>query len=129
MKKLLLSALLLAAVATTRADSYSYLVFGTTDGSTAYLQATGTKIVFENGQMVAVSGSDSVTLTLTDLAYMAFTNDYTDTDGIAAVTADDGDSPSQWFTLDGRAVAHDAGLMPGIYLVKSNGKTIKAIVR
>ena len=125
---MLLCALFAAAGTMVYADEYAYIVFGSQDGTTSYLPATGTKIVFESGQMVATSGSESLTLTLTDLAYMAFTND-TGSTGISQLSTTAQGSSSQWFTLDGRAVTNSSSLMPGIYIVVNNGTPSKVVVR
>lgn len=150
---LFLAAFLLTGVAA-EADNYNYLMFQTTGGATTYLNATGTKIVFSNGQLVATSGTESATFNLSELSYMAFSatggstnsisNIRTGSYGIYAaggsiVVSSNGPQNVSICNVSGAIVAKGTtsggtttfggNLAAGVYIVKVNGETSKIVVK
>ena len=136
MKRLFFSsaALLLAAAAS--ADTYPYLSFQRTDGTTLSVSAESLTLTFtgSGSTLVASNGSESHTLSVSDLAKMYFSaNDET---AISDVTAADGDTTLDVYTASGIHVGKfssrsslSGAVEPGIYLVKQNGKTQKIAVK
>ncbi len=108
------------------AEEYSYMQFTLADGTTKYIAASGLSFSFADGNMTATNGSSTLTIALTDLASMAFSNEAPT--GIESaeteVTAD-----AEIFDLKGRKVAQGSKLPQGIYIVKTKDKTFKKVVK
>ena len=86
MKKLLILTMLAALTMGARAAEYNYLVFTLNDGTTQSVSATDLNITFANGNLTATSGSNTVTIALSNLTKMEFSND--GTTGIDRVSYD-----------------------------------------
>ncbi len=77
MKKIILSTLLAAATLGSHAANYSYLVFTQSDGGTQSISTSDLNITFSDGNMTATSGSSTVTIALTSLSKMEFSDNGT----------------------------------------------------
>ena len=128
MKKLLIMTMLAALTMGARAAEYNYLVFTLNDGTTQSVSATDLNITFANGNLTATSGSNTVTIALSNLTKMEFSND--GTTGIDRVSYDFTiTDDTEVYDLIGRRLPSTATLSRGIYIIKSNGKTTKVQVK
>lgn len=128
MKKLLILTMLAALTLGARAAEYNYLVFTLNDGTTQSVSATDLNITFANGNLTATSGSNTVTIALSSLTKMEFSNDGTtgiDRVSYDFVITDD----TEVYDLNGRRLPSTANLSRGIYIIKSNSKTTKVQVK
>ncbi len=129
MKKIMVLTFLTVLTLGMRAADYNYLVFTLNDNTTQAISASYLNITFSNGSLIATSGSETVTIELTKLTKMAFSND--NATGIqtiesAAVTID---SATEIYDLNGRRLPNGSQLSRGIYVIKSNGKTSKVQIK
>ena len=124
-KRLFILSLLSVLTFGMKAADYNYLVFTLTDGSTQSIAAMGTSISMSDGTLTATNGSTIVTIPLTNLAKMAFSND-PGTTGIEAIDTEflTMDENVTIYDLQGRRVAKSQ-LRQGIYIVKNGEKTYK----
>ena len=128
MKKLFILTLLAALTLGARAAEYNYLVFTLNDGTTQSVSATDLNITFANGKLTATSGGNTVTIALSDLTKMEFSNE--GTTGISTVSCDFSTTDdTEVYDLNGRRLPSNATLSRGIYIIKSNGKTTKVQVK
>lgn len=134
MKKYLFCGVMAVASMGVRAE-YTSLVFHTQDGDTQSVGLSGLNITFKNGEMMATdSNMASVSIPVTSLKSMEFSNDQS---GITAIEAVDIDGQVAVYSVDGvqRGVyesveAACVSLPAGIYIVKSeNGLTSKMMIR
>ncbi len=152
MKKILLFSLLVVGTQVSHADDYSTFTLARQSGTTTSLTSVGTKIVFSDGNLVATSGNTTVTIDLTDMASMYFSSAST---GISRTTADglgistsgrnvvvtsgengtasvvnlSGQLVGSATVSAGSAATIASNLAPGVYIVKVNQQTIKAVVK
>lgn len=136
MKRLLFASAALLAVSAASADTYPYLSFQSTDGTTVSVEVESLSMVFsDSGKTLVVSnGSESHTLDVAYLSKMFFSEN--PATGISDVHAAGNSSGMQVFTLSGTLVGQyssrgslEENVEPGIYLVKENGVTKKIAVR
>ena len=130
MKKAMILSLLSILTLGMRAGDYQYLVFTLTDGTTQAVTATDLSISFSDGNLVAKSGNETLaTLSLTTLSAMEFSND--GTTGIEGISTDKltTDSATVIYDLNGRRMPQGAQLPKGVYILKSNNKTIKVNIK
>ena len=130
MKKTIMLSLLIALSVATRATDYSYMVFTLNDNTTQSIPASDLSITFSGGNLIATSGSSTVTIALSNLQKMAFSNE-SSTTGIqaiesAALTIDDA---TEIYDMNGRRIPSGSQLSRGIYIIKSNGRTSKVQVK
>lgn len=149
-RKTLMAVALMMATAAGAAD-YGYLTFRSSDGALQSMPASGLSMKFQNGQLVATQGTQTLQLDATALSAMFFTA--SDATGIETVegsrssvkTIDQAiviDAPSHSavsiYGLGGNAVASvsdtSAGTLrfpvqEGIYIVSVNGTRTKIIVK
>lgn len=135
MRKILLTALL-ASGATALHAEYPSVMFRTADGQETTIASRGLEITFEAGNLVARTPESTVTLAVSDLRSMMFSNVAS---GIVDVTADDAADalPVTVFRIDGTmagtftSVAEaQLSLSSGLYICKkSNGETSKIAVK
>ncbi len=134
MKKFLtIMAALLVALGM-QAYDYPYLSFQTSEGTVQSVSVNELIITFSNGQLVLTNTDGNQTISLSDLSYMFFSKE-ANTAGVTRI----GDATNQTvevFTVNGLALGRfesiqkaKAELKPGLYLMKSNGKTQKVVVR
>jgi len=131
-KTVMIFALLMAVCFRLNAQSYDYLTFQTADGSVYSMTASGLTITFSDGQMKAQVGSETLSLTLSDLTKMYFS----ETNGISGTQINQIDSDVSVFTIDGKQMgtyqsveAARSSLKPGVYVLKAGNKTVKMTVK
>ena len=127
MKKILMLLTMLVGMLTAQAEDYTYLTFETTDGAKASVSVEGLTLSI-SGTTLTV-GSQS--FTLTNLSKMYFsTTDETSTTGIE--TIDNGqltiDNSTEIYDLQGHKVSKDQ-MRRGVYIVKTNSRTYKMVVK
>ena len=130
MKRALLTAFVLAAITTCRAQSFEYLTFEKADGTLVSIPAEGLTLTFADGNLVS---SDGTTIPLTSLSKMFFT----ETSGIATVQANLPEGAVDAYTPSGIHVGtfgdtRDAlnRLPKGFYVIRdTKGNILKTAVR
>lgn len=131
MKKLLMTAAITLVSLSAFAEEQQ-LVFKTSDGQTHAILANGLEIKFAEGNMTAVSATESLTLPLASLSSMEFgvatsvTSVDGEMEGSVTVTSVTGMTSLSYPSL------RDAknNLAPGIYVVRNeSGVTTKLIIR
>lgn len=129
MKKTILIALLGALTTGASAGDYQYLVFTTASGTQA-VAASNLTLSISGTNLVAASGTETLaTIPLSDLTKMEFSTD--GTTGISTLKATDLtlDDTTEVYDLNGRRMPTGGNLPTGVYIVKTNGRTIKVAVR
>ncbi len=128
MKKAIISCLLSILSIGTWASDYQYLVFTLSDGTQQSVTASDLTITFSDGNLVATSGSTTLaTIALTSLTSMEFSNETTGIDNIeSSLTIDDA---AAIYDMGGRLMPRNAQLPKGVYVMKTNNKTIKFQVK
>jgi hypothetical protein len=125
MKRIILFMAMLVGVLTAHADNYAYLTFETTDGAKASVSVEGLTLTI-SGTTLTV-GSQS--FTLTNLSKMYFsTTDETGTTDISEVMKADLDEATEIYDLQGHKVSKDQ-MRRGVYIVKTNSRTYKMVVK
>lgn len=149
-RETLLAVALMASTAAGAAN-YGYLTFRQSDGTLQSLTALGLQMKFQDGNLVATQGTETLTLDAASLAAMFFSESATTgisslqgtrssvkaTTGGIAVTAAAGSRvlvSSVGGVLMANLTASDAGttevqLPKGVYVVSVNGTTTKIIVK
>ncbi len=127
MKKIILMTLFTALSLGSHAADYNYLVFTLSDGSTQSISASDLSITFSDDNLVATSGSSKVTIALTSLTKMEFSNSSTAVEAIEADVALD--ETTEIYDMNGRRMTNGSSLTRGIYIIKSNGKTKKITIK
>lgn len=128
-KKIFILSILALLTTTLRAADYQYLVFTLTDGTTQSITATNLTLTFANGTLTATSGTSTLSLPLTNLSKMEFSNDGSTT-GISTLKADVKlDEQTEVYDMNGRRLPNSTQLQRGIYIIKNNGKTTKVQVK
>ena len=126
MKKILLLLTMLVGAMTAQAEDYTYLTFETTDGAKASVSVASDVTLTISGTTLTV-GSQS--FTLTNLSKMYFsTTDETGTTGIEEITSATLDEATDIYDLQGHKVSKDQ-MRRGVYIVKTNSRTYKMVVR
>lgn len=124
MRKYLFTLLLAAMAATAQAEPYSYLSFCTTDGAVASFPVEGLDLAIE-GNTLRVGEE---TLLISNLDRMYFSDTDNTTTGIARVQSSQVDPSATVYDMHGKKVTVKE-MTAGVYLVKTQGKTCKMIVR
>ncbi len=128
MKKIIILTLLAVFTLGIQAADYNYLVFTLSDGTTKSISSSSLNITFSDGNMTATSGSSTVTIALTSLTKMEFSNN--GETGIETIktnfTLDDA---TEIYDMNGRRIPSGSALSRGVYIIKSNGKTQKIAVQ
>lgn len=125
-----------AAATVAMAESPTF-TFVTAQGERHVMESTGLEITFEEGTLVAKNSSQTLSLPVSTLATMAFSDGEVtptpnpdpdpDQDGINEVLASENFTI---YSLDGVEQAKSLkGLRPGIYIVKSNGASHKIVLK
>lgn len=128
MKKLLLiMSLLMGLASNMKAADYDFLVFTMTDGTTQSIAVTGLQLSFTDGNLTATNGTETVTIPLTDMQKMAFSNDATMGIDNSPLTMDNSQIIS-YYTLDGCRL-NGKPTKKGVYIVKTDTKTFKMTIR
>lgn len=133
--KFILLLLIAATALQAQAETYGYLTFQAADGSLKSVPVSALSLSYADGQLTAASSTATATFATAQLAKMYFS---TTSAGISTVisdlTADEG--PVVVFNLTGAqvgtfstAAAAQSSLTPDIYVIKSQTRTIKALVK
>ncbi|MBP3286629.1 MAG: hypothetical protein J6M15_06800 [Prevotella sp.] len=129
MKKVLLVLLMMTGMLTAHADSYTYLTFEKSDGTLTSVPLSSLSITISGNTLTA--GDQS--FALADLTKMYFTTaDVTAIDEVKAAV----NGEVEVFSMNGVAMGKYttvqeamSSLRTGVYIVKSNGKTVKVAVK
>lgn len=129
MKKVLFVLLMMTGMLTAHADSYTYLTFEKSDGTLTSVPLSSLSITISGTTLTA----GDQTFALADLTKMYFTTaDVTAIDEVK--TAVNGEV--EVFSMNGVAMGKYttvqkamSSLRTGVYIVKSNGKTVKVAVK
>ncbi len=116
------------------ADSYPFLTFQKSDGTTVSMESASLVMTFSDGKLIASNGTDSQELTVADLSKMYFSE--SGATGIQDVDVSDADGEAEVFSLQGVSYGKFSTVQsflntaePGVYIVKVNGKSQKIMVR
>ena len=129
MKKIVLLLMtLVGGVLTMQAeDTYTYLTFETTDGSKTSVNVSSLPVTINLDNSTLTIGNE--TFALADLSKMYFSTQ-SETTGIE--TIDNGqwtmDNSAEFYDLQGHKVTK-AQMKKGVYIVKTNSKTYKIVVK
>lgn len=126
MKKFFVLVMVLVGVLTVQAGDYAYLTFETTDGAKASVAVESLTLTISGNTLTA--GSQQ--FTLSNLSKMYFSNIDETATGIESIdnsqlTIDDS---TEIFDLQGHKVSKNQ-MRKGVYIVKTNNRTYKMIVR
>ena len=124
MKRIILFMTMLVGVLTAHADNYAYLTFETTDGAKVSVSVASDVTLTISGTTLTV-GSQS--FTLTNLSKMYFSNT-DETTGIEEITSATLDEATDIYDLQGHKVTKDQ-MRRGVYIVKTNSRTYKMVVK
>ena len=125
MKKIVLLWMALVGALTVQAEDYTYLTFETTDGAKASVAVSSLTLTISGSTLTA----GSQTFTLSNLSKMYFSaSDESTATGIETISAVTLDEAAEIYDLQGHKVTKDQ-MRRGVYIVKSNSRTYKMIVR
>ena len=124
MKKILMLLTMLGGALTPQAEDYTYLTCEMTDGAKASVSVASDVTLTISGTTLMV-GSQS--FTLTNLSKMYFSNT-DETTGIEEITSATLDEATDIYDLQGHKVSKDQ-MRRGVYIVKTNSRTYKMVVR
>lgn len=139
MKRLLFILFATLCFSIAHANTYPYLTFTKTDGSQVSVSVESLTITIADGKLIASNGREEQELKLSSLASMSFTS--SSATAINSITADgyvssSDSAPVQAFTTAGTAIGTYRNLTAflsqaprGVYIIKSNGRTQKIMVR
>ena len=122
MKKMFLTAALMAGALSAAADEYPYLTFETADGAKTSVSSSSLTISVADGKLTA--GSQE--FTLSNLSKMYFSASDETTSGIETLNSESTSQSSTIFDLQGRKVSQGQ-MKRGVYVVKTNRGTRKVI--
>ena len=126
MKKILLLLTMLVGAMTAQAEDYTYLTFETTDGAKASVSVASDVTLSISGTTLTVG---TLSFTLTNLSKMYFsTTDETGTTGISEVMKADLNEATEIYDLQGKKVSKNQ-MRRGVYIVKTNSRTYKMVVK
>ena len=122
------------AVMVAHADTYPYLAFRKTDGTTAAVGTAELTMTFTGGKLIVTNGTENLELTVADLESMYFSSG--DVTGIREAPLTDANGEVKAFSLQGVSYGKFGSLQTfksqapaGVYVIKGNGKTQKITVR
>ena len=134
MRKMLIIALLAAAMLPAMAGEYTYLVFTNTSGTTTALTATNLSATVSGSTLIVTNNDGTVNFTLTELANMQFSVNGETVSALENVL--DGDKPVTAYSISGTALGTFGNLVQaaqqldrGTYVIVQNGKSQKLVVR
>ncbi len=129
MRSVLLLLFTFLGLAVVRAEDYAYLTIVGADGGKTSLTAVGLTLSFSDDNLVARNAytDESLTLPLSSLASMNFSNDdeTTDITSVHAVTSGD----DAVYTIQGLRLPVGTPLKKGIYIVRKGSTTQKVQVK
>ena len=124
MKKIFILLTVLLATLTAQAEGYTYLTFETTDGAKASVSVENLTLTINGTTLTA--GSQQ--FTLSNLSKMYFsTSDETAT-GIEEINSAAIEEATDIYDLQGHKVSKEQ-MKKGVYIVKTNSRTYKMVVR
>ena len=128
MKKMLMTALMMAGTLSVMADDYPYLTFETADGTKVSFGSSSLTITIQNGKLMA--GSKEFNLSDLSKMYFSTTNESMTTE-IAEVKSVTIENDAEIYDLQGRKVSKGQnGRLPrGIYVIKTKQGTRKVNVK
>ncbi len=133
MKKFLIPTMALMLAMSASAETYPYLSFQTVDGSVVSLKSSNLNLTIEDGKLVVQNDEGSNKFVLTDLARMFFSQS---TETAITNLNTDVNSTLQVYTTSGVFLGEfdserslRRSVPSGIYVVKTNGKTLKMAVK
>lgn len=124
MKKFFLLLTVLIGTLTANADDYTYLTFETTDGAKVSVAVKDLTLTI-SGTTLTI---DSQSFALSNLSKMYFSTSDETTTGIEEITAATLEEATDIYDLRGNKVSKDQ-MQKGVYIVKTNTKTYKMIVK
>ena len=127
MKKivLLLMTLVGGGLAVQAEDSYTYLTFETTDGAKVSVSVSSLPVTINLDNSTLAIGNE--TFALADLSKMYFSTQ-SETTGIQEINSATIDEAADIYDLQGHKVTK-AQMKKGVYIVKTNSKTYKIVVK
>ena len=130
MKKILLLLTILVGTLTAQAGDYTYLTFESTDGAKVSVDVSSLPVTINLDNSTLTIGNQ--TFVLADLSKMYFSTSDETTTGIKEIDdlqIDDLRSEStNIYDLQGHKVT-EAQMWKGVYIVKTNNRTYKMVVR
>jgi len=126
MKKIvLLFMTLVGALAVQAEETYTYLTFETTDGAKVSVSVSSLPVTINLDNSTLVIGNE--TFELADLSKMYFSTQ-SETTGIEEISSATIDDDAVFYDLQGHKVSK-AQMKKGVYIVKTNRKTFKIVMR
>ena len=125
-KRIIILSLLAAISGQILAEEYGFMVFTLNDGSTQSIPAKELSMSFTGGNLTAKSGTSTLTIPLTDLKSMVFSND--EASGIGQVDSKTTDNVTGIYNLQGHKVSKEL-LRKGVYMVKTQNGTHKMTIK
>lgn len=126
MKKIVLLLMtLVGALAVQAEDTYTYLTFETTDGAKVSVSVSSLPVTINLDNSTLAIGNE--TFALADLSKMYFSTQ-SETTGIQEINSATIDEAADIYDLQGHKVTK-AQMKKGVYIVKTNSKTYKIVMR
>lgn len=125
MKKIILFLTMLIGMLTAQAKDYTYLTFETTDGAKTSIDVSSLPVAINLDNSTLTIGNQ--TFVLADLSKMYFSNT-DETTGIEEITSATLDEATDIYDLQGHKVTKEQ-MKKGVYIVKTNSRTYKMVVR
>jgi len=126
MKKIVLLLMtLVGALAVQAEDTYTYLTFETTDGAKTSVDVSSLPVTINLDSSTLIIGNQS--FVLADLSKMYFSTQ-SETTSIQEINSATIDEAADIYDLQGHKVTK-AQMKKGVYIVKTNSKTYKIIMR
>lgn len=126
MKKVLLLLTILVGTLTAQAGDYTYLTFESTDGAKVSVDVSSLPVTINLDNSTLTIGNQ--TFVLADLSKMYFSTSDETTTGIKEITSATLDEATDIYDLQGHKVTKEQ-MKKGVYIVKTNNRTYKMVVR
>lgn len=126
MKKILLLLTILVGTLTAQAGDYTYLTFESTDGAKVSVDVSSLPVTINLDNSTLTIGNQ--TFVLADLSKMYFSTSDETTTGIKEITSATLDEATDIYDLQGHKVTKEK-MKKGVYIVKTNNRTYKMVVR
>ena len=124
MKKIFILLTVLLATLTAQAEGYTYLTFETTDGAKASVAVENLTLTINGTTLTA--GSQQ--FTLSNLSKMYFSASDETATGIEEINSAAIEEATDIYDLQGHKVTKEQ-MKKGVYIVKTNSRTYKMVVR
>ncbi len=126
MKKILLLLTILVGTLKAQAGDYTYLTFESTDGAKVSVDVSSLPVTINLDNSTLTIGNQ--TFVLADLSKMYFSTSDETTTGIKEITSATLDEATDIYDLQGHKVTKEQ-MKKGVYIVKTNNRTYKMVVR